>query len=272
MDGLEALLTTSIDLPLLGTLWKWMADAAGYPDDDEFTVGALVALVAAFPCTIVYKLIEGVDNEPFPSGALPFGQAQPMALLGAMPHNCLVAAALLQMGYVIPAVISDSMGSASPVWMTVLTMALSAIIFVLSSGIPDLSTVEWVGAGVVAANLLWIVPTVWFVFQALEKQVQDMLTQAAGDVMAVLSSVYGFGKMILGAVNDYLNKPDMDVVVANVQLPLPNVFGFLGMSTFTKDPLVAPFASICKIVFDLIGYFGGGAAELLEATELSGQA
>ncbi|MFI8437796.1 hypothetical protein ACIGJO_29425 [Streptomyces sp. NPDC079020] len=74
MDGLDDLLGQELEWGPLNTLWQWMAGAAGYSYDGKLTVGALIALLAAFPTTVLYKLIEGVDTEPFPNGTFsPYG-------------------------------------------------------------------------------------------------------------------------------------------------------------------------------------------------------
>ncbi|WP_327739605.1 hypothetical protein OG749_42940 [Streptomyces nojiriensis] len=111
MDGLADLLTQKLDWGPVNTLWQWMAEAAGYPSDGELTVGALTALLAAFPTTVVYKLIEGVDTEPFPSGTFaPNGDPTAVGLPGAVPQSYQISAAILQACYYIPALVGDLKG------------------------------------------------------------------------------------------------------------------------------------------------------------------
>lgn len=101
---LLAFLETELPLPApLGTLWDWVHGLArpGKPTE-PLTIGNFFALVAAFPVTVVSKLVMGVDNPPFPGGVAP---VVPMpdeeGLLGANGLNatmcCLAngAAALL---------------------------------------------------------------------------------------------------------------------------------------------------------------------------------
>ncbi len=68
--GLEALLTSTLDLGPINTIWGWIMALAGHPDE-QLTIGNFFCLIAAFPVTIIYKLIVGVDHPPFPGGVYP---------------------------------------------------------------------------------------------------------------------------------------------------------------------------------------------------------
>lgn len=72
--GLEAILTTTLDLGPLNVLWDWFMSLAGHPGE-ALTVSSLFCLIAGFFVTVVYKLIVGVNNPPFPGGVFP--QAPP---------------------------------------------------------------------------------------------------------------------------------------------------------------------------------------------------
>jgi len=158
MDALDDLLNQTLDLGPLSTLWQWMADTAGYPNDGTLTVSAVVALLAAFPVTLVYKLLEGVDNEPFPSGSVPLQQirdaagADSLAAFAAgMPRGCLVAAAVLQILYAVPTVASDILGPTAPGWLSVLSIAWSAVGYLLTTGLPSVEVI--VAGGTTASRL-----------------------------------------------------------------------------------------------------------------------
>ncbi|MFJ9773890.1 hypothetical protein ACIRVF_22055 [Kitasatospora sp. NPDC101157] len=71
LDGVQALLTSELDLGPLNTLWSWLARAAGHPEDTTLTVGGVIALLAAVPVTIGYKIAHGAEKEPFPGDVLP---------------------------------------------------------------------------------------------------------------------------------------------------------------------------------------------------------
>ena len=163
MEALQTLLSTPIQVDALQALWTWLATAAGYPNDNALTVSSLVALIAAFPTTVLYKLVLGVDQEPFPNAQL--------SLIGAttdpLGSGAMLASAILQTVTAMPAVFSDMLGPNSPTWLNLLLLGDSILIWVLANGFPDLSTLTWAAIGIVAANLLWIAPTVYFVMQSV---------------------------------------------------------------------------------------------------------
>jgi len=277
MDSLDTLINTELDLGFLNTLWSWVAKAAGYPDDDKLTMSALMSLLAAFPTTIVYKLIEGVDNEPFPNGQFPSGGTQ-VEGLGAsgfgitMPHGCMLASAILQIIYVIPACIADVLGNNAPWWVTAITIGWSALVWALANGYPDLSKIEWTIAGVVIANLLWIAPTVYFVVQSVAAAFLAKVKENFGDIADVMVTVYGSIRFVLAIILDIVEKVNVGQGFANVLIPFPAIFGFLNMSQYRDDPEVAPFAIGANLIFDFIGYIGGGLIELIDVGPSSGAA
>ena len=74
-----------------------MAKLAGYPNDSKLSVAALISLLGAFPCTLIFKLIAGVDREPFPDGRIPLPKARATAVSSVdMPWQCHVTADSLQ--------------------------------------------------------------------------------------------------------------------------------------------------------------------------------
>lgn len=138
MQLIDDLLKAELPLGFLNTLWKWMAEGAGYPKDDTLNLYSLGALLAALPCTLIYKLIEGVDHEPFPSGKLPAPLPGPLATqLGiTMPWQSVLTSDIIRMLQVIPAGAADVMASNSPGWLTGVNICVGAGIWVLRHGYP----------------------------------------------------------------------------------------------------------------------------------------
>jgi hypothetical protein len=73
-NGLDAML--ALPLPQFGplnALYTWIQGQAkvAEPEIEQLTVGGLAFLIAAFPVTIGYKLLNGVDRSPFPNGVFP---------------------------------------------------------------------------------------------------------------------------------------------------------------------------------------------------------
>jgi len=280
MDGISALLDRELDLGFLNTLWSWIAKLAGYPDDDKLTVAALLSLLAAFPCTIIYKLIEGVNNEPFPNGTLT--ASREMKLFAASPgakafgfqptRGTNLAAGILQVLYVIPAVSSVILGNDSPMWITLISLGLSLIMLVLSSGLPDLNSLEWgIASAVVAFLAMVVVPAVGGIIYATYTQKIEAILENPlfSDAILILTSLYGGLKLIAGAAQDILEAVEKKVDPLQIEsrylLPIPSIFAWLQLSTFRNEPEIAPFVIAAGIDFDLIGYVGGGAAEIVDA-------
>jgi hypothetical protein len=73
-DGSPGIMDTPLGVPFLDTLYGWFQDVAGVPANEReanLTFGSCGTLVLAFFSTIIYKLINGVDNPPFPDGTFP---------------------------------------------------------------------------------------------------------------------------------------------------------------------------------------------------------
>jgi hypothetical protein len=66
-------LDSKIDVGIIGDVWQWFQHQVGIvaADRSGLTLGGLVSLVIAVPTTVFYKLVYGVDAQPFPHGALP---------------------------------------------------------------------------------------------------------------------------------------------------------------------------------------------------------
>ena len=64
---------SAIDVGVIGDAWKWVQEQVGLlaADHSALTLGGLVSLAVAIPTTVFYKLMYGVDAQPFPGGVLP---------------------------------------------------------------------------------------------------------------------------------------------------------------------------------------------------------
>jgi hypothetical protein len=262
MDALKRLLQTTLELGPLNKLWAWLAKEADCASDGELTVAALMALFGAFPTTLAYKLVAGVESEPFPDGKLPTPTSG--GLLGAMPRGCLIAAAALRVFSLVPASMSDMLGMLAPRWLTIVNLGITIIIWGLSHGFPPLSDLQWEVAAAVVATLLWLAPAVYIIVEAVAETLLRAIKMLAGDIGAVASTFSGFASLILGAVQDAMGGAEGYLASANILLPLPSVFSFLNMSVFQGDPLSEVF-TLCKLLMNFIGYLGGGILQLLDA-------
>ncbi len=100
-DNLDAFLFHTFEPGVLDTVYQWIQKAANPNREPEpLTLGSLVALALAFPITVLYKLIMGVDAAPpFPGGRLiskpRSGQTSDAA--GAGPNGTQVAWRIIPM-------------------------------------------------------------------------------------------------------------------------------------------------------------------------------
>lgn len=264
MDALSAILTTIISCEPLQSLWTWIAKEAGYPEDDELDVAALLALLGAFPTTVIYKLVAGVNQEPFPQ---PVSSRQ--AMVGEMPAGARLAAGILQSLYVVPAIAGDVTNENCPRWLSLLLVGASGIIWGVGNGLPDTKSISWLDVSVVVANLLWLAPSAFFILQTLKPTLINWAksTQGFNDLINGLITAYGVSAFTFHTVEDFLSPSDEELVIAGLLIPTASIMSFTNTSTFRDDPEVAPFALAAKIAFDVIGYLGGGVAEIVDASK-----
>lgn len=266
MDGVETLLATPLNFGPLNTLWKWIAAQAGDPSDDQLTLGAVLALMLAFPATVAYKLIEGADAEPFPDGKSPWGSSAAGLRAGAgagagageMPESARVLSAILQMGYAIPANISDVLGPTAPMQLSIFMLGLSGLIWVLANGMPDPAILA---AGITAPILVVSVgAAVWGTLRKFIQAIKSLGGNLINDALIVVFALYGVGRIVLVA----LSKVTDDLqLIAGLLLPLPYIVGLLNLTMF-RDEIAAPLFLATVLIFDDIGFVGGGGVELVD--------
>jgi hypothetical protein len=287
-DGIQVIvdmLNTPLDLGPINSFWSWMATEAGYPDDNQLTLSGLLCLAAAFPCTVLYKLVAGPSGEPFPTGALPTPSSDSAGLTAtsAFPglfcdtgYACNLCAGILQALYVIPAAVGDALGNPAgwlTTFLTSLKVAMCAVIFFLQNGVPQ-STVQWnhVFAGVWGAALG--LPLVACVLQALSAQLYQILaSQVTSDVLNFLFSLYGAAYFAFDLTVDIASwvksvpTPPF-TVVSGLLSPLPSLFAWMRMSAFSQDPDWSWIFRPASVVMDYIGYVGSGACLVANAFEI----
>lgn len=265
MDTLETALQQELPLGFLNTLWAWIADLAGYPNDGKLTLCALGSLAAAFPVTLIYKLAVSVDEEPFPDGKFP--ATPPAALAEAlqgigidMPFGCRLASDIARINQCLPAMIADFFGNDAPWWLTAIGVIFSVAVWVLKNGYPNLSLVEWVSAAAVAQTMLVLAPVAYFTvkgyawFKNLDR----------ADVADAAITAIGVFEYVFGVYQDIVGSPRPGPAIANLLTPLPSVFAFLNMSIYRDDEEIAPFAVGGNLLADAVGYIVGGIALMID--------
>ncbi len=262
IDAVAALIGTGADLldrafkeelPLgfLNTLWKWMAEGAGYPADDKLNLYSLSALLAALPTTLIYKLIEGVDHEPFPEdqihGSLASGDPV------KVPWQSVLTSDIVRILQIIPGFASDFLAHESPGWLTAVNFGFGASIWALRHGYPE----QW------EEILFALVITGPWVLLPIPRAIawwRGLHAHDSNDIVAGLSTVYGLFALSYGIYQDTRHNQQPGQAVAIILLPLPSLFGWLTLTPIRLNVELAPFAIGGNFFFDFVGYIGGGAA------------
>ena len=149
---------------------------------------------------------------------------------------------------------SDALGPESPAWLTAATIVWLIVIFGLSNGfqqLVDLLSID-INTDLIAAQVISIVADVLLVVMFTYYQ------NAKRDFLMNLITLYGFGKMMVNAVKDYLDPPDTEQTIASLVLPIPSQYAYLKKAEYRDDPDVAPFAILVNCIADIIGYVTGG--------------
>ena len=254
MELVNDLLKAELPLGFLNTLWKWMAEAVGHPEDATLNLYSLSALLVALPSTLIYKLAVGVDHEPFPTGKLPAPHSQ----LGiVMAWQSVLTSDIVRMVQVISAGASDFWASDSPGWLAGVNVCASGAVWVLRHGYPE----EW--EDLLLALMLSGGFFGHFVPEAIAKW-RSLNKHDANDIVAGLSTVYGIAALSYGIYIDSTTKLRRGLSIANILTPLPSVFSWLTLSPIRLNVELAPFAIGGNMVFDAVGYVGGGLQLMID--------
>ncbi|MEU4446926.1 hypothetical protein AB0K14_19505 [Actinosynnema sp. NPDC050801] len=265
VEQLDKLFREELPLGFLNILWKWMAEAAGYPNDATLNMYSLGALAAAVPCTLVYKLVEGVEHEPFPTGKLPTALTGPMTnqLGSPMPWGCALASDITRMVQVIPATAADILASNCPGWLTGLNVVFSGAVWGLRHGYPD----QWKELAFAAA--LSGPPLLVFTFKAVEAW-RTLHKDDSNDIIAFLSTAAGLASLGYGIYLDSTQHQRPGAAIASILTAFPMMFGWLTLSPIRMNVELAPFAIASSVLVDFIGYLGGGLELLLDTVQVKG--
>jgi len=257
LDDLAAVLGAPLDLGLFNAIWSWIAGQGGASPVPAPTMGGVLALLGAFPTTILYKLALGVDSEPFPPQSA--GSAR-TAIFNSLGVQCQEAGSILQAVYALPAVVGDVWGASAPMWLALIKVAWCLADFFLIHGTPDLTKLEW---GVGGTTAVLVAALAGYTVKGLLNFAVAISSQSAvdnlvNDALCVLFTVYGAGMLVVGIVLDCTDSTTTPTVAAaRFLLPLPSLFALF--STVELREWVA-----VQLVADLVGYIGGGIAEYLE--------
>lgn len=263
VKSIDEAFRTELPLGFLNTLWKWMAEAAGYPHDEKLNLYSLSALLAALPATLIYKLAIGVDHEPFPEGKMhPQLTDAAAAQLGAkMPWQSVLTSDIVRMLQVVPAGAADFLAVDSPGWLTGVNFGFGGTIWVLRHGYPAAWEEILIATAVSGPVLLRFAPSVYAWWTGLHRH-------DSNDIVALVSTAYGVGALIYGIVIDVkYPKQKLGQKIANILMPLPSLFAFLTLTPLRMNVEFAPIAIAGNLLFDTVGYVGGGAELMIDTLQ-----
>lgn len=285
MQGLKAAMTAELKLGFINDVYGWVASKVG--GSATLTMGDLVALIAAFPITIVYKLIAGVDSEPFPGGRLPTVNTT-LAATAAQEPSKQVRQAFGTTAGVLTAIgavwrVTGDVMTTSPGWLTPVSWGTTGIRLAFTHpGWLQWGPLEWGTTSAIAANLLWLGPLAYTLndMYKISDTVQGgvvaklkskgLTDWVFGDVTKVASSV--FGVFMLGNTIYSLTQTSTPPLAATAQVieGIVSPFSFLTMTPIRDAPEIGPIAVALKVALDLVGGIGGSALEITSAwTEIA---
>lgn len=269
LSALKDVLNAELPVPdTLKTLWAWMVTTGGgNPANEPLNLANLIALLAAVPVTVVYKLANG-NAEPFPNGKLPELNDLEGPDGSEAAKVCLFVSGILTAVSVLPAVTSDVMGTDAPTWvaagglvLSVLTITLANYTF-LKGAAQKLSDPV---AAICAAHLVEFVIGVVLVSLSriqsayqLAKKFIPLLTTALG-LLGLLYYGYKAGKG-----KDAF--PNVGTAVAGGLAALSPCTAFLKFETFRESEYAIP----AKLFIDPLGLVGSGTLVAVNASPLAG--
>src|SRR5262249_32765439 len=135
-------------------------------------------------------------EEPFPGGTLPAPSESLLAadtggLFQTMPVGCRMTANILQIIYFVPAACADVIGNAAPWYFTMATVTLTASMFVLNHGIPQLTNDQWQGVFASMALTTIVIPLIEVELRALYEQLKTLMNALSGDPNDYIFTAYG---------------------------------------------------------------------------------
>lgn len=250
----EKFFDSEINLGIISTAWQWFQEQAGVSAaaQSPLTVGGLFSLAVAAPATILYKLIYGVDAQPFPNGVLPSGAAVAAASDNQAGDACVLAgmaAAILNAfvqvgcdGYAVATTIVPPGEEKVPILQDIeillgvasvaLAGATSALSWPSKSAVPG-SEPDFNTPGGIATFVNWLVgwcqPALDFVFLGISGSI-DTERPKAGRIMqfvdpigVVLDASLGVATLVTGLVESGLAGESELQWVANVFQPLSSI-------------------------------------------------
>jgi hypothetical protein len=177
-----------------------------------------------------------------------------------MPWQSVLTSDIVRMIQVIPAGAADFLASDSPGWLTGVNIGFGGAVWVLRHGYPP-GWEEILAALLLSGSIFGrFIPDAIARWKALHKD-------DSNDIVAFLATAYGIGALSYGIYLDSTKKLRPGMSIANILMPLPSVFAWLTLSPIRLNAELAPFAIGGNLLFDAVGYIGGGLELLLDTVQ-----
>jgi hypothetical protein len=280
--GLTQVFNANLSLGLLNTVYQWLAGK----DAPPLTMASFCSLVAAFPATLIYKLMNS-NQPPFPGGQLPDASTTGREHAGA-PEISTGGTCLLVGGLVtvivgifqaaqdcIRANPDDEAGEKRVPLLDALYGGGYLIGTLLSwpneSGVPfsklspdsqteDLATSAWA---------LWLAVGATAVGYAMRPKLETVENEALEIGFTAAYTAWGISILTLECWQLIVSDPEPEwyVGAADVLLPLPLVFSpFVPLCSMGDQE----WAGGAKMLIDFFGNLIGGACVMVEGEHASG--
>jgi hypothetical protein len=290
IKGFQAILETRLDVGYLNEVYRWVMGKVGV-QDDELTVSDLMCLLAAFPATILYKLIAGADKEPFPDGLPPSAELRRALRAGEADAGVAkevyqvfgtVAGALTTLGAVWTTA-GDAMDT-PPSWIGWASKITTGVRLAFTHpGFLAWTPLQWGSVAAAAANLLWLAPTAYFinkdynvsgkVIGGVEGKLESSGLAGKGWVFDDLTklgfSVFGLINLGVVVFNVVMRTDPPFKTTANVIEATVTPFSFITMRPIKNLNIegipIGRIAQALKIILDVTAGVDGGMLEITSA-------
>ena len=260
LDALNTILTSSIDLEFISSVWEFVTGSKG----PNIKISTVLAWVLAFPVTIGYKLTRGSNREPFPDG-LP-KHLFPSALVANEEETAHVAlkelqtlAALTQVISLIPAWSSDALGPQTPKFIktagNVMTLVSASLAFgpKLNATLKEEPALAFINPVTQAASVL---PALYLLSGPWSGPAHDEFRDYGIPVIKTVSALVALAYIATKRAAD----PGMNDTKLTAALlgTLPGLSSMLNLKKFQQSA-ARPYLAVAKITLDTAGLGVGSA-------------
>lgn len=275
------LITSPLQIPFISALWNSIGDLFGI-EMPSLSVSGIFCYALAIPITLLYKIVKGVDQQPFPGGQLPTGDlaSDAMASLagafaaedssGAKEAIKFTAAGIASLWALMDTLL-DTVPEVELMVFKILDVVAPTLlqVFTWPGGIP-FTTIPLVTSEDKASFANWIVGWAVVVVDvalltagAIKWAPQSTIARYIDPTGKILLTAIGGINLISGIVASSLGASGGAVIVGNIIGPLPVLGQFLRLNSLEESSEGVTLA--IKLVIDF--FAGEGLAVAIAVAE-----